>query len=99
MNYKKLFTIASFLFLILAISSCTSSGDVTEYKAGFFAGLWDGFTIVYSLLQSIFHSGISLIADNNSGFVYYLGYFLGVIIAIPVELISLFLIISVFSRN
>lgn len=94
-----MFSIVLLLFLILSITSCASAG-VSEYEHGFFAGLWDGFTIMYSLIGSIFDSSISYFAENNSGFLYYLGSIIGVIIAIPVEILSLFLIFSlIFNSN
>lgn len=94
-----MFSIVLLLFLILSITSCASAG-VTEYEAGFFGGLWDGFTIMYSLIGSIFDSSISYFAENNSGFLYYLGSIIGVLIAIPVEILSLFLLFSVvFNSN
>lgn len=99
MKIKKVITTVLLLFVVLNIISC-APGDIGVSESGFFAGLWDGFTIMYSLLGSIFDSSVSLFAENNNGFLYYLGSIIGVIIAIPVELISLFLIFSfVFNKD
>jgi hypothetical protein len=93
MHYKNLPGIVLIIFLILTVTSCASAG-VVDYEPGFLTGLWDGLTIIYSLLGSIFDSSINLIAENNNGFFYYLGWGIGLLISIPMELIFLALIFT-----
>ncbi|WP_289023043.1 hypothetical protein [uncultured Salegentibacter sp.] len=97
MKLKRIITITLFLFLILNLVSCASGGAV-DTQAGFFGGLWDGFIIINSLIASIFDSSINLIAENNSGAPYYIGWGVGLIIGIPAELISLVALFSLISK-
>lgn len=90
---KKVFTTVLLLFVVLNIISC-APGELTVSEPGFFTGLWHGFTIFYSLILSFFDSSISLLAENNSGFLYYLGLVIGIIIIIPTELIFFYVLFS-----
>ncbi len=74
-KYTALFCIA--LFAILCLSSCAPEhGSSSEY--GFFGGIWHGFIFVFSLLGKIVGLDIGIYADNNSGFTYWLGFFIGI---------------------
>ena len=45
---------------------------------GFWAGLWHGWTLVFSFIGSLFDNDIVIYATNNNGGWYDFGYFIGV---------------------
>ncbi|MDT0688762.1 hypothetical protein RM549_03145 [Salegentibacter sp. F188] len=80
MDRKKLITKVLFLFLILSLTSCAPAG-VTENEYGFFAGIWHGFILTFSLIgRFIFGYDIGLWAETNSGVLYYTGWIIGILI-------------------
>ena len=94
MKVKQIITGFPFLLLILSLASCAPE-VVTDQEYGFLAGLWHGLTITFSLIGSFFDSSISLLAETNSGFFYYTGWAIGIIISIPIELILTFLLFGI----
>jgi hypothetical protein len=63
--------------LLLAACAHQPIPDATD-PPGFFSGLWNGFTIFFSLIGSIF-SDVRIYAFPNSGGWYDFGFFLGVV--------------------
>lgn len=67
----------------LLLASCATSVDSTacidtgESVGGFWWGIWNGMTIGFSLIGSLFDSDISIYDVNNKGGLYDLGYWLG----------------------
>ncbi|MDT0688756.1 hypothetical protein RM549_03115 [Salegentibacter sp. F188] len=70
--------IGLFLFLILSLTSCAPAGP-TESEYGFFGGLWHGFIITFSLIGYLIFE-IGIFAETNTGFTYYLGCGIGMLI-------------------
>jgi hypothetical protein len=62
-------------FLITSCASQPNSGDLNS--PGFFTGLFHGFSIVFSLIGSLF-TDIRIYASPNSSGWYDYGYFIGV---------------------
>ena len=75
---KKQTLIISFflLFLMLNMSSCAPEGH-TRDEYGFFSGFIHGFVFIFALIGKLFGADIGLYAENNSGFLYWLGFILG----------------------
>ncbi len=64
--------------LALALASCAHQPYPEAYDPpGFFSGLFNGWTIFFSLIGSIFWD-VRIYAFPNSGFWYDFGFFLGV---------------------
>lgn len=72
------------VLIILLLSSCADTQTVdaclTGHTYGFFAGLWHGFIMFFSLIGSIFNDNIDIYAVNNNGAFYKIGYFIGVLV-------------------
>ena len=75
---KKLILIV--LILAILVTSCmpgpNSRWVKNRKRAGFFAGLWHGIIIFFSLIKSIF-TYTPLYECYNNGFAYNLGFFIG----------------------
>jgi hypothetical protein len=69
------------VFLIvcmLALASCAYQPEPKSLDSpGFLLGLWNGFTIFFSLIGHIFDDSIRIYAFPNSGGWYDFGFFLG----------------------
>lgn len=77
MKKKNFIAICLFLFLTLGLTSCAPSG-YEQSEAGFFKGIWHGFILVFSLIGKLFGADIGIYAENNSGFMYWFGFILGI---------------------
>ena len=72
-------------FVVLAtlalMSGCADPAalheSVTDDPAGFWFGLWNGFTIVFAFIGSLFWDDIAIYAVNNKGGLYDFGFVLG----------------------
>lgn len=73
---KNYIQIAFLLFVILTISSCAPKGS-TYNEYGFFSGVWHGICFPFALIGKLFSFKIGLYAENNSGFLYWLGFIFG----------------------
>jgi hypothetical protein len=63
---------------LLVIVSCAHQPLPAAYDPpGFFSGLWNGFTILFSLVGHLFDDGIRIYAFPNNGGWYDFGFFLG----------------------
>lgn len=69
------------VLLVLLLTSCADTQTVdacmTGHTYGFFAGVWHGFIIGFSMLGSLFDDSIAIYAVNNNGAFYNLGFFIG----------------------
>jgi len=76
---KNNFVFLSIFFIIcfFSLTSCAPSGYVYK-EAGFFSGIWHGFIFIFSLIGKIFGADIGIYAEHNSGFTYWLGFFIGI---------------------
>ncbi|MCP4521023.1 MAG: hypothetical protein GY827_04905 [Cytophagales bacterium] len=75
-------TLLVFGAMALLMASCASSVDATtcvdvETAGGFWWGLWNGITVGWSFLGSLFSSDISIYDVNNTGRWYDFGFVLG----------------------
>lgn len=74
------------LFLIVTVTvllvSCTPGPneliDCSEEAAGFWLGLWHGFTVLFTFIWSLFSDGVNIYEVNNNGTWYNLGFLIGV---------------------
>ena len=99
MKLKKVISIVLFLFLTLNLVSC-APGDTTIVEPGFFTGVWHGLLFLYTFIANLFGSSYDFFAETNSGFFYYLGWGIGMVFSIIVELFSLLILFfSLSSRN
>lgn len=79
-NYylKNKIAIVLSLLLLLLISGCANSNAyITQDGAGFFAGLWDGFTCWIAFIMNIFGSNVNIYEVKNNGNWYNLGFLVG----------------------
>jgi hypothetical protein len=69
--------------VVLLMTSCATDVDVNacvntgESVGGFWWGLWNGFTMFFSLIGSIFSDDITIYDVNNNGGWYNFGFWLG----------------------
>jgi len=81
---KKIILILFVILVFLLFSSCADQVNIEAFnpdeESGFFAGLWHGVIILFSLIGSMFSDNIAIYSANNSGFMYYLGFVFGVAI-------------------
>ena len=67
-----------FAILCLSIVSCAPKGHTSD-EYGFFSGIWHGFCVFpFALLGKLFGLDIGLYAEHNSGFLYWLGFIIGI---------------------
>lgn len=76
---KKIILPLAVIFCILTITSCAPEA-VTTKEYGFFYGLLHGFILPFAIIGKIFNLDIGIHAANNTGFWYWLGYFIGFVI-------------------
>ena len=72
------------LLLVLWLSGCAPSavepvpaGGEGVASAGFWKGLWHGFTVLFTFIISLFNDGIGVYEVANRGHLYDLGFVLG----------------------
>jgi len=69
------------ILLVLLLTSCADTQTVdacmTGHKYGFFAGVWHGYIMFFSLIGSLFDDSIAIYGTNNNGISYNIGYFIG----------------------
>lgn len=78
MNKNLLYALAAGM-LLLSVSSCAPL-DITFEEYGFWQGIWHGFSSFFSIIGRWFGMDIGFYAQNNTGFFYWLGYVIGVIV-------------------
>ena len=81
---------AGVLIVGMLLSSCAAhySGDSVLDPYGFFSGLWHGFVFLFAVVANIlswllglvgisFLDSVQIVGRPNTGFFYYVGFFLG----------------------
>ena len=79
---KKLSILAIILALILMTMTGCIPGDGTytaAHKAGFFWGIWHGWTAPFSLIFGFFNRNIRIYETFNTGWFYDLGFYSAII--------------------
>jgi uncharacterized membrane protein len=66
------------LAIALVLASCATQPAPLDHTPGFLSGLFNGFTVVFSLIGSIFYN-VRIYAYPNSGGWYDFGFVLGVV--------------------
>jgi len=74
--FKYLKSSLSTIVLILLVSSCAPEGYTSD-EYGFFSGIWHGVCLPFAIIGKIFGSDIGIYAENNSGFLYWIGFIIG----------------------
>jgi hypothetical protein len=74
--FKYLKSSLSIIVLILLVSSCAPEGYTSD-EYGFFSGIWHGVCLPFAIIGKIFGSDIGIYAENNSGFLYWIGFIIG----------------------
>jgi hypothetical protein len=74
--FKYLKSSLSIIVLILLVSSCAPEGYTSD-EYGFFSGIWHGICLPFAIIGKIFGSDIGIYAENNSGFLYWIGFIIG----------------------
>jgi hypothetical protein len=77
MKNNKLLIAFLFVFMLTSLSSCAPS-TYESHESGFFSGIWHGFIIVFSLIGKLFGADVGIYAEHNSGFMYWLGFIIGI---------------------
>lgn len=65
------------IFIVLTMNSCAPAGS-TYKEYGFFSGIWHGFIFFFALIGKLFGANLGLYADHNTGFMYWLGFIIGI---------------------
>lgn len=81
---KMLVILAVLAILTLALSACGSPNSLmgvarpeTGVVYGFWNGLWDGFTVIFAFIGSLFGGQYNIYEVHNNGGWYNFGYILG----------------------
>lgn len=80
----KITRIAALVALTCLLGACAQAVNLPEAatpvsdQAGFWFGLWNGFTVPFSFIGSLFNDDIAIYAVNNNGGWYDFGFALGV---------------------
>lgn len=79
-NMKKFKLIITVLLLVLLLTSCFPGKlDANDDPAGFFWGIWHGWIAPVSLIISIGKDHMNIFEMHNSGFLYNLGFYMGIV--------------------
>jgi hypothetical protein len=73
-NYFKILLL---LIIVISLSSCAPEGHTYD-EYGFFSGIWHGICLPFALIGKLFGSDIGIYAENNSGFLYWIGFIFGI---------------------
>jgi len=80
---KRKFLLLAAILALLVLTSCTA-GDTDRWgllePAGFLAGLWHGFILLFSFVISLFDESIKVYEVFNNGGWYNFGFLFGVMI-------------------
>ncbi len=78
---KRIALAVTILVAALALTACapdaTGAGGGPD-AAGFLTGWWQGFTVLFTFLWSLFNDNVAIYEVNNSGGWYDFGYLLGI---------------------
>ena len=68
-------------FALVFLASCAPGNEKFDIDpAGFWMGLWHGFISLVTFIISIFNSDVNIYEPNNSGWLYNLGFIIGIAI-------------------
>ncbi|MFC1483715.1 hypothetical protein ACFL6Q_01540 [Candidatus Neomarinimicrobiota bacterium] len=75
---KRTIMILLAVFCLLLISGCAPGNErFVAGTAGFWAGLWHGFIVLFTFIISLFSDSVQIYEANNTGGWYDLGFLLG----------------------
>jgi hypothetical protein len=74
----KVYNLAVTFGIALVLASCATQPAPLDHTSGFLSGLFNGFTVVFSLIGSIFYN-VRIYAYPNSGGWYDFGFVLGAV--------------------
>jgi len=74
----KVYKLAVTFSIALVLASCATQPAPVDHTPGFLSGLFNGFTVVFSLIGSIFYN-VRIYAYPNNGGWYDFGFVLGVV--------------------
>lgn len=74
-NQKTLAFVLCCLALVMLTACAPENYTAKEY--GFFSGIWHGICLPFALIGKLVGADIGLYAENNSGFLYWLGILFG----------------------
>jgi len=81
MRRYKWLLVALALLSVLALVACAPNANPSEGQgpdpAGFWTGLWQGFTVVFTFIWSLFNDKVSIYEVANNGGWYDFGFVLG----------------------
>ena len=80
MTFFKLTALLLMAVLLLSLSCTAGNQRWDEKPAGFWAGLWHGFIILFSFIISLFTDKVQIYEINNAGGWYDFGFLLGAMI-------------------
>jgi hypothetical protein len=78
---KRFVLIAALVLVIALLAGCAPSTVAPEAgakPAGFWLGLWHGFTVLFTFVISLFNDKVGIYAVHNAGGWYDFGFLLGV---------------------
>jgi hypothetical protein len=65
------------LIILFNLSSCAPEGH-TRDEYGFFSGILHGIVLPFALIGKLFGADVGIYAEHNSGFLYWLGFIIGI---------------------
>jgi gas vesicle protein len=75
---KSFIILGAMLIGLLLISGCAPGNErFVEGPAGFWAGLWHGFIVLFTFIISLFSDSVQIYESSNTGGWYDLGFLLG----------------------
>lgn len=79
---KRLAVLALLVLVLVHLAGCAptanSAAGATSDPAGFWLGLWHGFTVLFTFVFSLFNDKVGIYEVHNSGGWYNFGYILGI---------------------
>lgn len=76
MKTVRIFSTFLLLFVALSLTSCAPGSD-TGHTYSLFSGLAHGFMLPFAIIGKVIGMDHGIYAQNNSGFLYWLGFLLG----------------------
>jgi hypothetical protein len=75
-NKKWLLLLVAALFILTSCAPGNEKFDINP--AGFWMGLWHGFISLFTFFWSLFSSEVNIYETNNAGWLYNLGFIIGI---------------------
>ena len=78
-SIRSFITAAFYCSSILLLCGCAHHGQAQDFADpyGFFAGIWHGLILPFSVLGFLFTSDVYIMGEPNTGLFYYVGFFVG----------------------